>query len=175
MTSINQQKALKIAQNFTQNLNSVILSTCDNLANPFASYAPFVEDDNKNIYICISGFVKHSKNLSETKKANLLFIDDESKTKNIFARQRLYGDVTSEMFQKNDERNDKIYQLFEEKFAEKANFLRQMPDFRIYKLSFSEANLVLGFGATYSISGDFQKISAKTGFHEKNHEDNLKA
>jgi putative heme iron utilization protein len=64
---------------------SLILATVDAEGNPNSSYAPFVEIDNK-FYILVSFMAKHTKNLSEGRKVSAMFIEDESATKQVYAR-----------------------------------------------------------------------------------------
>ncbi len=91
MEKISKGKALKLLQTFTDNIYSVMLSTVDENAEPFASYAPFVEDSEHNYYIGVSQLVTHTHNLTVTGKAHLLFIEDESHAKGIFFRRRFYA------------------------------------------------------------------------------------
>jgi putative heme iron utilization protein len=66
----------------------VLLATVDAEGNPNSSYAPFVQEGN-TFYILVSFMAKHTKNLSEGRKTSVMFIEDESATKQIYARERL--------------------------------------------------------------------------------------
>lgn len=173
-SKITKEEALKTLQTFTDDINSLMLSTVDKESKPFASYAPFVEDKEGNYYICVSGYVAHSKNMNATKKAAIMFIEDESVAAHPFGRKRLYFDAEAEMFSEDDERKDEVAKLFEAKFGGKVSFMLSMPDFRIYKLSPKNGSIVLGFGAAFHVSDDKKSLRFKTAIHEEKHDDTLK-
>lgn len=168
-----QREVQKQLNTFTDHINSLVLSTVNKKGEPFASYAPFVEDDRHNYYVCVSGFVEHSKNMASTKKASILFIEDEGKTENIFARRRVYFSVIASKFEA-DENEKVIKELFVKKFGKMAEFLLQMPDFRIYKLNPQEGSAVFGFGAAYKIDKNKNILSQKNASHETTHENNIR-
>lgn len=172
-TKMSKEKALKILDTFTDSLQSVMLSTVSNEAKPFASYAPFVEDEEGNYYICISGFVPHAHNLTQTKIASIMFIEDEKDAFHPFGRRRLYFDADAQRFEENDERKEKIAKLFNKKFDNQVSFMLKMPDFRIYKLIPKNGSLVLGFGAAFNVSEDKKSLTFKTALHENEHERSL--
>lgn len=138
-------------QAFLDDKKSLMLSTVSNESEPFASYSPFVQDKNENYYVCVSSAVQHSINLTQSKKAHILIIEDEAKADNIYARKRLYFDANVEKFEENDLRAESIFELFDNKFGESLSFLRKMSDFRIYKLTANIKSLILGFGAAYQM------------------------
>lgn len=170
---ISTEEALEQLEHFTNGIESLMLATVSETGDPFSSYAPFVEDDQHNYYVVLSAHVDHARNLSHNQKASILFIEDESKTKNIFARRRLYFQATAEKFAQDDERKEAIQNLFSEKFGNKAKFMLEMPDFRIYKFIPSDGNLVLGFGAAFAVAQDRSSVSLKSASHARKHEDSL--
>lgn len=173
VSKISKADALKALEVFTKQMDSVILSTVSKEGYPFASYAPFVEDEGGNYYICISGYVPHAHNLTQTKKASIMFIQDECKAVHPFGRERLYFDAMAEKFAQNDKREEAIAKLFREKFDDKVSFMLKMPDFRIYKLNPKNGSLVLGFGAAFNVSDDKKTLTFKNALHEQKHEENL--
>ncbi len=172
---ISKEKAQKELDVFLNNIKTVILSTVDSNAEPFASYSPYVQDEEGNFYVFVSTAVQHSHNMYNTKKAHLLFIEDESKTNHIYARRRLYFKAKAEKFEAEDERFEKIAKLFEQKHKEQASLIREMPDSRFYKLTPYEGTLVLGFGAAFKLDESNKKIKklqtmngkAHSGTHEE--------
>lgn len=151
MKRIKKNEAQEILDNFTDDIKSVILGTVDEKSTPFSSYSPYVEDKEGNYYVCVSAIVPHAHNMYITKKAHIMFLEDESKAAHIYARRRLYFDADVEKFDENDEREENIGNLFIEKFGDTASFLLDMPDFRIYKLIPKNGNIVLGFGSAFSV------------------------
>ena len=178
MKMMKKEEAQKELDSFLDNIKTVVLSTVSTEGEPFASYSPYAQDEEGNFYVFISTAVQHSHNMYNTKKAHLLFIEDESKTEHIYARRRLYFKAKAEKFEENDERFEKIAQLFEKKHGEQASLVRKMPDSRFYKLSPYDGNLVLGFGAAFKIEEDnktVKKLNTMGGkAHGGSHEENLK-
>jgi heme iron utilization protein len=142
-----------IYQNFTNHFESVILCTVSVEGIPNASYAPFVMDEAKNVYIFVSGLSTHTRNLHSNPRVSILFIDDESKTEQIFARRRLIFDCTATLMKQTPEWTY-IADKFETRFGEIIKMLRSLPDFRIFKLTPQHGQFVTGFGAAYKITGD---------------------
>lgn len=178
--SISKEEALEKLQTFTNEIKSIILATVDENANPFSSYTPFVEDEEGNYYVCVSSLVAHSHNMATTKKAHILFLEDESKAKSVFFRKRLYFDANVEKFEPNDKRTKKISKLFVDRFGETSALILSMNDFRIYKIIPKDGSFVLGFGSAFSVSSDKKTLKVKTGktkgrnkAHENVHEDEL--
>ena len=148
------QQAQAAYQDFTGLFESIILSTANEEGEPNASYAPFVEDEIKNFYIFVSGLSTHTLNLSTTGKGSVMFIEDESQSKQIFARRRLTFDCSAELITREAEEWNKLADLFEKRFGELINIFRGLPDFRIFKLTPRDGKFVVGFGAAYKINGD---------------------
>ena len=159
---------------FLQNIQSVLLSTVDADAEPFVSYSPYVEDEEGNFYVFISTAVKHSHNINATGKAHIMFLEDESVTEHIYARRRMYFKAKAEAFTEDDKREEKIHNLFKERFGEKVSFFSMMKDSRFYKLTPSEGNFVLGFGGAFKISDDRKTLSLNDQGHSKSHSEGLK-
>lgn len=178
MKIMKKEEAQKELDGFLNNIKTVILSTVSSEGEPFASYSPYVQDEESNFYVFVSTAVQHSHNMYDTKKAHLLFIEDEANTEHIYARKRLYFKAKAEKFEENDSRFEKIAQLFEKKHAEQASLVRKMPDSRFYKLSAYDGNIVLGFGAAFKLEEDnktIKKLNTMGGkAHGKSHEEGLK-
>ena len=145
------ETALAAYQSFTDLFQSVVISTvsADNIPN--ASYAPFVLDESKNIYIYVSGLSTHTQNLYAVPKASVLFIEEESQTKQIFARRRLTFDCTATLVERDTELWNQIVDSFEARFGDIIQLFRDLPDFRIFKLTPSKGRFVIGFGAAYEV------------------------
>lgn len=174
MKSISIEDAQNEMVSFLENIQSVLLSTVDSDAEPFVSYSPYVEDEEGNFYVFISTAVNHSHNMNATKKAHIMFLEDESVTDHIYARKRMYFKADAEKFEDNDDREEKIHDLFKKRFGNKVSFFSMMKDFQYYKLSPKEGNFVLGFGGAYKISQDRKKLSLNEIGHTKSHSEGLK-
>ncbi len=133
---------------------SVVLGTQGSNGYPFSSYAPFYYN-GEQIYIFISDIATHAKNIQTTPQASALFIEDESKSENIFARKRisLQCDVTS--LSRNDERFNTIMENFKDKFdTSMIIMLMGMKDFNLYALRPIYGEATFGFGEAYQIGGE---------------------
>jgi heme iron utilization protein len=152
---INQfEKAQAEYEKFPEEFTSIIISTVNKQGIPNASYAPFVMDNDKNIYIYVSGLATHTQNIQNHPFVSVLFIDDEVKTKQIFARRRLNFDCTASLIERDSEKWQQIVDKFAIRFGELITTLRSLPDFRIFQLTPNTGRFVIGFGAAYNISSD---------------------
>lgn len=139
---------------FPQDFASIIISTVNEKGIPNASYTPFVMDEFKNIYIYVSGLSSHTTNIQNHPYVSVLFIEDEAKADNIFARRRLNFDCTASLITRETEQWHQVVDNFQERFGDIIEMLRSLPDFRIFKLTPNQGRFVIGFGAAYNISGD---------------------
>jgi len=151
-------KKLEMAQaqfdGFEESFKSVNLATVSSEGLPHASYAPFVYNENKEIFFFLSGMTQHCKNLTDTHKLSVLFVEDESKTEQVFARKRLSYDAQSTLLERESPEWLNIVALFSDKFGELIQQLRSMPDFRIFKCQLLKGRFVFGFGSAYNIEAE---------------------
>jgi heme iron utilization protein len=148
------EKAQAEYEKFPEQFTSIIISTVSKQGIPNASYAPFVMDDDKNIYIYVSGLATHTQNIHDHPVVSVLFIDDEAKTKQIFARRRLNFDCSASLLVRETEKWQQIVDKFQLRFGELITTLRSLPDFRILQLTPNTGRFVIGFGAAYNIKGE---------------------
>ncbi|MBW4646295.1 MAG: pyridoxamine 5'-phosphate oxidase family protein [Goleter apudmare HA4340-LM2] len=141
-------------ESFLPRFKSAIISTVSEQGIPNASYAPFVSDESKNIYIYVSGLAKHTQNLYANPHVSVLLIEDESQSKQIFARRRLNFDCTATLIERDTNHWLTIVDQFQARFGEIIGVLRDLPDFRIFQLTPDAGRFVIGFGAAYHINGD---------------------
>jgi heme iron utilization protein len=148
------EKAQAEYAGFIQEFESVIISTISEQGIPNGSYAPFVMDDAKNIYIYVSGLSTHTQNIQVNPLVSVLFIEDEAKTSQIFARRRLNFDCSASLIERESEIWHRVVDQFQERFGQIIEVLRGLADFRIFRLTPSQGRFVIGFGGAYHISGD---------------------
>lgn len=151
MQGLSIEKLQQLYQTFPEQFGSVVLATASADAQPQASYAPCVVDEARNIYIFVSGLSAHTQNLATTQKASALFIEDESKTTQMFARKRLSYDCAATLVERDSEQWKEITQKFEARFGNIIELMKELPDFRIFRLQPSSGRFVLGFGKAYDI------------------------
>ncbi|MBD2386646.1 HugZ family pyridoxamine 5'-phosphate oxidase [Cylindrospermum sp. FACHB-282] len=148
------EKAQAEYEKFPQEFASIIIGTVDVQGIPNASYAPFWMDDSKNIYIYVSGLSTHTKNIYINPHVSVLFIEDEAKADQVFARRRLSFDCTASLIDRETDKWNYIVDQFQGRFGQIVDLLRGLSDFRIFQLTPSEGRFVIGFGAAYHISGE---------------------
>jgi putative heme iron utilization protein len=152
---IDQLKKAQVEyEKFPTEFTSIMMSTVSQEGIPDASYAPFIIDDDKNIYIYVSGLATHTQNIHNHPFVSVLFIEDEVKTKQIFARRRLNFNCTANLVERETEKWQQIVDKFQIRFGELISTLRSLPDFRIFQLIPKNGRFVIGFGAAYNISSD---------------------
>ncbi|MEO0759080.1 MAG: pyridoxamine 5'-phosphate oxidase family protein [Cyanobacteria bacterium J06648_16] len=148
------ERVVELYNAFPQQFRSIVLSTVTDHGQPHASYAPFVMDLSKNVYIFISGLSAHTANLKGRGQASVLFIEDESKTEQIFARRRLAYDCSAQVIARDDGQWGAIATQFEDRFGNIIDVLKGLADFEIFQLRPESGRFVVGFGAAYRISGE---------------------
>lgn len=159
MQNSSQDKPSQAYQIFTQQFDSAVLGTVSDDGLPQASYAPCVIDAARNIHIFVSGLSAHTQNLAATGKASVLFIEDEVKTQQIFARKRLSYDCTASLLDRDDEQWAAIAQQFESRFGNIVEVMKGLSDFRIFQLRPHGGRFVMGFGQAYDVDpNDLSKL-----------------
>lgn len=146
---MSNEEIIEEFRNFDKDKFSLIISTTSEQNEPLTNYAPFVKLD-EDYFVSVSSNLPHYTNMVETKKAHILIIEDESSADHIYARKRLYFGATCKL----EEDEEKIFKLFDDRYADKLSFLRTMKDFKIIKITPQEKSLVLGFGAAYKMGED---------------------
>ena len=160
-----REEILTSYNNFPGLFQSLLLATVSPQGNPCASYAPFVMDVEKNFYIFVSDLSAHTGNLKTTRGASVLLIEDEAKSQNIFARQRLSFDCQATLIDNNSSQWGEIAKRFQERFGQIIEMLRNLSDFHIFQLTPKEGLFVSGFGAAYKVSGE--QLNTLTAFRSK--------
>lgn len=140
-------------KNFISNIQTAIIATLDKNNLPFSSYAPYIYDNNR-FYIYISGIATHTKNIELNPHAALFFIEDESKSENLFARKRISLQCSSVKIARESERFEEVLALFGAKFdTSMVAMLKKMTDFTLFELEVKAGEATFGFGDAYLIGG----------------------
>ena len=139
---------------FISTIQTAIIGTLDKNNHPFSSYAPYVYDANR-FYVYLSDIATHAKNLQRNAKASLFFVEDESKTENVFARKRVSLQCDSQKIERGSERFEAVLGLFTEKFdAKMVGTLKKMTDFNLYEFKVTYGEATFGFGKAYFVGGE---------------------
>ena len=147
-------RVTELYQTFPEKFRSIILSTVNAEGMPQASYAPFLMDGDKRIYIYVSGLSAHTANLKQTSRASVLFIEDEAQTQEIFARRRLTYDCTATALPRETPEWHGLIERFEQQFGNVIGLMKGLPDFQLFQLQPQAGQFVVGFGAAYRVNSD---------------------
>ena len=118
---------------------TLIMATADKNGAPHVSYAPFVHRAPR-VYVYTSSLSRHTRNMMETAKASVMFIEDEARTKNFFARKRFTCQCRVELVGRET--------------TEWRTVFRLIPDGGLY---------VRGFGQAFEVSADMKNSKHVTG------------
>lgn len=143
--------ALATYQAFPNQIKSLMLSTVDSQGNPHASYAPFISDAQRCLYIYTSELSAHTQHLLARPTASVLLVADEADSPQIFARPRLtYTCEVSEIARKSPQWEAQMPQ-FDQRFGAIMGMLKTLQDFHLFCLTPVQGRFVLGFGAAYAV------------------------
>jgi len=145
---------------------SVILATVDAEGTPNSSYAPFVQFDN-TFYILVSFMAKHTKNLADGRKTSVMFIEDESATKQIYARERLTIEASTSQVERDSETWNTVVALLKETHGKVVDVIAEMKDFILVGLNPTKGAYVNGFGSAYFVD---DKLEIMEHRNDQNHQ-----
>ena len=147
-------------RDFRATRRSVSLATADGQGWPDASYAPCLEDAEGNVYILVSGLARHTQNLLTDARVSVLFIEDEGAAEHVFARRRLTLACSATPVAREHPDWNGVLDGMAERLGELVETLRQLADFRLFRLTPHSATYVRGFGQTYRFEGEgLQQVS----------------
>lgn len=144
----------KTLLSFIENFQSAVIGTIDENGLPFSSYAPFVHNHHR-YYIFISDIATHADNIKRTKTASLFFIEDESRSSNIFARKRISLQCEAAPIPRKESVFAVVMNEFGKKFdSSMIDMLMSMSDFNLYELKTIAGEATFGFADAYRIAGE---------------------
>ncbi|MGR5178503.1 heme utilization protein HutZ [Vibrio mediterranei] len=138
---------------FRQNRKTIQLATVDEEGRPNVSYAPFVQNQ-EGYFVLISQIARHARNLESNPHVSLMMIEDETESKQLFARKRLTFDAVATTVERDSDLWHQIIAQMQERFGEVIDGLSQLQDFILFNLKAEQGLFVKGFGQAYQVSGD---------------------
>ncbi len=155
-------------QRFKTLLLSTLRTTGDGSGSPVdllpeLSYAPYSLDPQGRFYIFISDLAGHSQNLRQHPECSLMLIADERDSRNLFARERLSYRCQAELVTQSDPQFESQLKLLQQRSGEVVKLLRNLPDFKLYRLTPVSGRYVVGFGRAYDIDPATGGVSAVEG------------
>ena len=151
---------------FPKQFKTLLLATTDADGKPNASYAPYLNIGGW-FYIYISGLAQHTQNIQVSKRASILFIENEEMAEHPFVRKRLTFDCSVTEIYRPSPQFSETLDRFQDMFGHLMKTLRNLADFHLFCLSPEEANFVLGFGQAYRFSGE--ELTLITHRNQKGH------
>lgn len=145
---------------------SIILATTDAEGTPNSSYAPFVQVGN-SFYILVSFMARHTKNLAEGRKTSIMFIEDESATKQIYARERLTIEASTSQIERDSETWNRVVSQLKETHGKVVDVIAEMKDFILIALTPVKGAYVNGFGSAYFVDENLEIMEHR---NEINHQ-----
>jgi len=136
---------------------SMILATVDAEGNPNSSYAPFVQVE-QTFYILVSFMAKHTKNLADGRKTSIMFIEDESATKQIYARERLTFEATTSQIERDSDVWNTVVSQLKETHGKVVDVISEMGDFILIALQPVKGSYVNGFGSAYFVDANLEIV-----------------
>jgi putative heme iron utilization protein len=141
---------------------TLVMATTDKNGAPNVSYAPFVHRASR-LYVYTSSLSRHTRNMMETQKASVMFIEDETRTRNFFARKRFTCQCSAESVERETTEWRTAMSLFKRKFGKVFEMIRPLPDFTLFRLIPDGGLYVRGFGQAFEVSPEMKDAKHVTG------------
>lgn len=151
------------------NSKSMIMATLDAEGKPVASYAPFVYG-NGSFQILVSFMAKHTRNLRDRKTVSVMLIEDESATKQIYARDRLTLDCEAILVEQGTDLWNRGIAQLKKHHGKVIDVLSGLNDFIMFDLQPNGGSYVNGFGSAYSVNADLSINEHVRGAHGEHNE-----
>lgn len=140
-------------EEFKQKCQTLLLATVDKYGTPNVSYAPFVIN-NGEYQVLISTIARHARNLQAVPKVSLMLLEDESQSRQIFARRRLTFDATARLIDRQQPEWQASISALKARHGELVDELSQMEDFKLFSFKPIQGRFVKGFGKAFEVSPD---------------------
>ena len=132
---------------------TMTLATVSVSGEPEASYAPYVSDAFGNLYAFLSTLSRHTRNMQQTGRASVIFLEDEHACVNLFARKRLVYRCFTHGVNRDTADWRALMQKFDARFGPFMETLRSLADFGLMRFMPFDASYVIGFGQAYALTG----------------------
>ncbi|PID46840.1 MAG: pyridoxamine 5'-phosphate oxidase [Proteobacteria bacterium] len=159
------------ARQFCGSFKTLLMSTCSRDGLPEASYSGYVEEAG-SYYVYVSELAKHTTHLLENPKCSILFIENESDSRQLLARKRLSYRCDATEVSRESDVFETVMGKMVDRFGVVMNNLREMGDFHLFKLTPVSGSFVSGFAKAYTLSGDNLdevKLRNETGHTKVDH------
>lgn len=148
MKQIDMEATKQRYLDFVESRKTLVISSLDEYAIPFISYAPYVKKDGK-FYIYISKISDHYRYVEANDRIHVMLIADESESQNVFARERARWSCSTKNL--GNAGHEDIFALFNETFNAKLMEMLRGLDFSLFELSPLSGRYVVGFGQAFDV------------------------
>lgn len=138
-------------QALQQGKRSLLLSTLSEAGLPEISYAPYWRNEQCEFCIFVSRLAAHTMNLLANPVCSVLFIEDETESRNLFARERLSYRCEVEEAHTDSVEYGSTLDSMEAHLGATIPLLRGLPDFHLFKLKPQSGSYVVGFGKAFEV------------------------
>ena len=157
-------EALEAMERLLNEYKTATLATVNALGEPQASYSPTATDGDRNFYLFLSELSEHTANLQSCDQISLLLIEDENRSNQLFARNRLTVEGQAVPVPREGEEWERAASVYRSRFGKFFDQLAQLRDFHMFRVVPQNARLVVGFGAAYEVSiEDWSSLRLLTG------------
>ncbi|RAX57628.1 HugZ family heme oxygenase [Helicobacter monodelphidis] len=152
-------------QQFKAEVASIVIASIAPNGEAISSYAPIIQVNDQH-YIYISEVAEHFDSIkTNPTKIEVMYLEDEAKTKTIIARRRLRYRTTAEFIARDSNEFNQALDTLETSMGGAGGIktIREMRDFHLVKLHYQQGRYVKGFGAAYSIDtkGNIEQVGGK--------------
>jgi len=156
-------KPEKSAFKLLSSRKTLVMATADKSGAPNVSYGPFVHRAPP-LYVYTSSLSRHTRNMMETPKASVMFIEDEARTRETFLHERRFTcQCRAESVGRETTEWRTAMSLFKRKFGKVFDMIRPLPDFVLFRLIPDRGLYVHGFGQAFEVSPDMKNSKHVTG------------
>ncbi|KGK43186.1 HugZ protein [Nitrincola sp. A-D6] len=148
-----QERLLPEVRVFRDSRKTLVMATLDQAANPNVSYAPFALQKD-GYYVLVSEIARHGQNLQLCNRVSIMLIEDESETRQIYARKRLTFDAVANEVSRDSQEWQQGIDALRVRQGNIIDNLSQLGDFHLYRLIPEKGLYVKGFGQAFTVSGD---------------------
>ena len=138
-------------QKFRQSFQTFMIASLNAENQPVCSYAPYVVGEDGHFYIFVSELAPHTESLLKHPRCSVMFIENESSCRNLFARQRLTFECIVEEEVRDNALGKEIIRQMKEELGETVALLEGLSDFRLLRLRPQNGRYVVGFGKAYLV------------------------
>lgn len=148
---------------------TLLMATVDDENIGHASYTPFAIVEG-NYYVFIADIASHTQHVKQRPIFDIMIIDDQSATKNIYARKRVTYRVEAHEIPRHEPEFELGMSALTERAGKTLNVLREMGDFHLFRLTPLKGTLVTGFGKAFRLNPqDHTQTTHLTGNDGKGH------